>query len=173
MSRSTRTRPEFVEAIEGPEIFGERALGQPDRISHLELRSQLQEPVRTRGGDEGFNDPGRSRMWPLPLHHDSRHTQRAIDRPPLIALGVENDEHVAREERRHYRRQLTGVSNGLLALGQKCAIALVLELDLSTLFLVWQRMNDEPSLAGGEVCGLTSGKGHRVRLVQRVRLTAS
>ena len=161
-----------VEAIERAEIFGERALGQPYRVPHLELRSQLQQPVRACRGDERFYNSRRNRMWTVPLHHQSSHPYGASDGAPLIMFGVEDDEHVTREERCHHSGQLAGMPNGLLALGQKCAIALVPELDFGAPFLVRQSMNDEPSLAVGQVGRLTSRKLQRIRLVQHVRLAS-
>jgi hypothetical protein len=88
----------IVEAIERAEIFGERPLGQPYPISHIELRSQFQQPVRTRRGNESLNDSRRNGLRPLALHHHAGHSQRAVDRSPSIVLGIEDDEHVARKE---------------------------------------------------------------------------
>jgi hypothetical protein len=62
--------PGFVKAIERAQIFGKRSLGQPDRISNLELgsQSQLQESVWACRSNKGFHDSGRNRIGPLPLH---------------------------------------------------------------------------------------------------------
>jgi hypothetical protein len=156
----------IVEAIERAEIFGERPLGQPYPISHIELRSQFQQPVRTRRGNESLNDSRRNGLRPLALHHHAGHSQRAVDRSPSIVLGIEDDEHVARKEGCNHRRELAGASDGPLTLGQKCAISLVFELNLGAVLLVWQGMHHEPSLPVGRDGGLISASGRRNRLIQ-------
>jgi hypothetical protein len=142
--------PRTVEAVKFPKVFSERALSQPHWISDIELRLQLQHPIRTSRCDQRFHNARWNRMGPVPLHHQAGDPQGTIDRAPLMTFKIEDDEQVARKERPHHGGELACMPDRSFALGQEGAIPLVLELGLGTLLLVRQRVHHKPPLAAGE-----------------------
>jgi hypothetical protein len=58
-----------VRAIEDPELFGKRARDEPHRITDVQLRSQMQDRIRPRRGEECFHNTGRYRAWPVSIPH--------------------------------------------------------------------------------------------------------
>src|ERR1700719_4675169 len=67
---------------------------------------------------------------------------------------VEDDDQIARKERRHARAELARVPDGLLALGQEDPIFLIFKLRLGALLGVRQCVDDVPAFAATQCNGM-------------------
>jgi len=84
------------------------------------------------------------------LHYEISDASSAIDRPPLVAFEIEDNEHVARKKRSDYGSQFASVPDSLLAFRQKCSIFLVGKLDFCPALLMRKCVDDIPTLAVGK-----------------------
>lgn len=79
------------------------------------------------GGQKRFDDPHGRRRRMVILHNDPDHADRAINSSPRLAIDVEPNEEISREERPPDFFNSPCVSPGLLSLGKKDGVILISE----------------------------------------------
>src|SRR5229473_5204195 len=134
----------IIETIEDGKLFGERASRQANLGANHKLLLESQKTIAIYGRYHHLHDAARHRMRQIALHHEARHSERAIDPTPRMARRIEFDEQIARKKCRFDVRYHAGVPDGFQPLWQKHPKALALKLRLCVELAPGLGMDDIP-----------------------------
>ena len=137
--------PRIVQPLENSKLLGERAGAHPHRRTDLPVRVEVKDAVVTRQSHHRFDDALRCRAGEISSHNEAGHSKGAVDASPALAVHIEGNEEIAREERGNDSAKLSCMPNRLLTLWQKGPEQLVGQLRVRSLLGEWQGMDRIPS----------------------------